>query len=520
MKKKSKANTAFNVIVTVLILGLVVYWSLDYFRVGMRVDVSRAVSDIAHAHEVAKARETLREQNDRQYVLDKIRTALDDPDGSIDGKIALLQTLRVFKDPRTVRLAVESDVPSTQRAAIWLRYGDQDIRDRAKQVVLDWLRDENAGARSKAVMLARNLKLEDAVPVLLELLDKKYTTQEDLETVRQALGALAVFKPKGLAAKLMKLARDPSQHEAIRGEALNAVAGLEDAPRDEITQMAIDIVKNPHAADTKPATRFIRGKALGVLRRPSYGSPEVWDALESVLLDTNDDDFITQRGCLNALGNSAPLDRVRKLLFDRRVYHHRYYALRIDVATALSALNVRERQTLQILNEYLVDQDADDKQHQVRQEGYLSLFVLTGAAYGVDQKELFQRRIRPIADPERAREYMWRSSFLRPGVARPQVEAVQQIVGDLATMKRIKQTYEQHQETILKAWEDAKKAAEKKDEGATKNKSGDEGEKKTDGASTDGGAPKDGGKGAEGGPKEGEEKTEGEPKEGPDKSDG
>jgi phage shock protein PspC (stress-responsive transcriptional regulator) len=477
MKKQSKANLVYNVIVIGVIIGLAVYWGWD--PLVRWLNVSKAVGDIATMRDTAKARETLREQNDRQYVLGKIHEALDDEDTSIDGKIALLQTLIEFKDARTVRLAVESDVPSTRRAAVWMRQGDGAVRDIAEKVVLDWLKDEGADSRSKAAILAKNFKFESAVPVLLELLDQRYTTDDGRETVRGALAALAELKPEGLAPKLMAMARDPQQHEAVRGEALNAVAGLEDAPREEVTQLAIDIVTDPKVADNKLAARILRGKALGVLRRPSYGSPKVWDALEGVLLDTNDDDEITQRGCLNALGNSAPLDRVRKLLLDRRVYRHPYFALRIDVATALAALNMRERQALQILNEYLVDQDAADRQHQVRQEGYLSLFVLTGASYGVDQKDLFQRRVRPISDPERTRAYMWRSSFLRPGVTKAQVEAVKRIVGDLATMKQIKQTYEQHQETILKAWEDEKKPPakdeEKKDEGAGKGETKDKG---------------------------------------------
>lgn len=498
MKKQSKGNTIYNVALIVAIVGIIGWWSWKEFRPDRWYNVNRAVDRIAQVRDVAKARETLRKQNDRQYVLDKLHAALDDDDTSIDGKIKLLETLAIFKDNRTVRLAVESKSPSTRRAAVWLRYGDPAVKDVAEKVVLDWLEDTDADARGKAVMLARNLKLQAAVPALLAILDEKYTTPDGHETVRQALAALAVFKPKGLSEKLMAIARDTSQDESIRGEALNTAASLDDAPHGEIEQMALDIVKD------KQATTFLRVKALGVLRRPSFGSPKVWDALEAVLLDTSDEDAITQRGCLNALGTSAPLDQVKKLLYDRRVYRHPYFAVRIDVATALAALNMRERRTLQILNEYLVDEDPKDRQHQVRQEGYLSLYVLTGIAYGIEEKDLFQRRVRPIPDPQRAREYIWRSSFLRPGITQPQAAAVQEIANDLATMKRIKQTYEQHQETILKAWEDQAKAAEKKNEGASKDDGNAAKDEPKDGEKTSDGEPKD-----EGQPKDGEKKDEG-----------
>ena len=45
----------------------------------------------------------------------------------------------------------------------------------------------------------------------------------------------------------------------------------------------------------------------------------------------------------------------------------------------------------------------------------------------------------------------------------------------LATMKRVKDTYEQHMETILQAWENEKKAAEKKDEPKDEGGADDEG---------------------------------------------
>ena len=57
---------------------------------------------------------------------------------------------------------------------------------------------------------------------------------------------------------------------------------------------------------------------------------------------------------------------------------HRYFGIRTDVAVGLGAMNVRERVALDILLQYLVDEDATDTMVNVRTEGWLSLWTLTG----------------------------------------------------------------------------------------------------------------------------------------------
>jgi len=262
------------------------------------------------------------------------------------------------------------------------------------------------------------------------------------------------------------MAENDRLQESLRAEALDTASALDDAPRDRIQAMAIRALKD------KDNSVFMRGKMTNVLRRKRYGDETAWEALESVLLDTEETKphFVTQRLCLNALGGRAPLDRVRKLLLDRRVYEHAYYAIHVDVSTGLVALGVRERVALDILTRYLTYDDPRDVGNQVRREAWLSLWILTGVMHGVEDERPFRRLPELIEDPRIAREYLFRHSHSRAGVTPQQIKALDEVTADLDAMRRIQKLYasERFVRDTLDRWreEAARKARKAKEKAA------------------------------------------------------
>jgi len=424
---------------------------------------TRAITDIKLNRKTTEARQKLLDSNDRRAALDAVKGALEEEGDTVQAKINLLQTLgpRWFNQPRVIQRAIDSEVPETRRAAAWLLYTDEDLEDRCREIALAWLRDAQADSRDKAVLLCRRMKVEEAVPVLLKVLETEPEDQPGLELLRQSLAALREFKPTGLADRLVAMAENGGLPESVRAEALDTVSTLDDAPRDRIQAMAIRTLKD------KDNSVFMRGKTTTVLKRKRYGDEKAWEALESVLLDSEETEphHVTQRLCLSALGARAPLDRVRKLLLDRRIYNHPYYAIHVDVCTGLTALNVRERVALDILTKYLMADDPRDVQNQVRREAWLSLWTLTGVMYGVKDKTLFRRPPAAIEDPRIAREYLFRHSHSRPGVTLQQIKALDEVTADLARMREIQETYGSPRvvQDTLDRWreaEEAKKARE------------------------------------------------------------
>jgi hypothetical protein len=205
----------------------------------------------------------------------------------------------------------------------------------------------------------------------------------------------------------------------------------------------------------------MRKKAALSLKR--FPEERAWSVLEKALLSETEEDHILQRQCLFALGESLPLDRMRKLLLDPRVYRNPYFGVRTDVATALAALNVREGIALDILCDYLVDEDPQDRDHAVRQDAWLSLWVFSGIAYGIEEQDLFRFPPRPFVDLEQAREFLFRHAQMRPGITVQQASAVKKMVADLAQMQKVRHTFSQTLKTqILAKWrEEAEKAAPK-----------------------------------------------------------
>lgn len=253
--------------------------------------------------------------------------------------------------------------------------------------------------------------------------------------------------------RLLAIAKNAELGDDERGAALDALGRSDDAPAEQVRAVALGLIRD------RAESTFVRAKAVFAMHSARYANEQVWRELEKRILDEKETDRIFQRDCLNILGTTVPLGRLKRLLARPEVHHNPYYAFRIDVATALSALDVREGFALDILCGYLVDMDPADRKFQVRQEAWLSLWTLTGTAHGAPQGlEGAPTRIR---DKRKARGLLWRSSFLRPGVRPSDVVALRKVTPDLERMRAAGAAYRNQREALVQAW-----AHERRDEAA------------------------------------------------------
>jgi hypothetical protein len=453
-------NKVFNRILAVIVVAVVVWLAWDYFRVGDRVTKWQALEDICSGRAVAQGRQDLLDLNDRAGVLKALREKLAESGDTIRCKKNYLQTLspQYFNQPRTINRALESEQAATRRAAASLRYGDPMLRDRCAEVALAWLKDDKADSRHDAVVVCRHLRLEEAVPAMLEVLDGVPETADELQLVEHSLAALKDFKPAGLSDRLLAIIANDDLDERMRGAALETIGRLDDAPKEKVQGIAIRLLTN------REENTFMRGKAVNVLRGKAYANEATWSVLEATVLDEQETNGIVQRSCFDALGATADLDRLEKLLFNRRVYTNPYFGFRIDVAAALAALNLRERVAFDILLEYLVDDDPQDTAFKVRQEAWLSLWTLAGETYGrfygLPQAEIFQRAPKPLRDRELARYYRSRTEHTRPGVTRDQIAVLRKLTPDLKQMKRIREEFDKRRAEVFDRWERERKEEE------------------------------------------------------------
>ncbi|HEX5136134.1 MAG TPA: collagen-like protein [Planctomycetota bacterium] len=431
--------------------------------------VHTAIQDLAAGKNVAKSRTALETLNDRAYVLEKLQEAIEDDAYGITGKYNLLGTLTMFNQPRAIRRALESTSLSTQRAACKLLWGEAEFKDRCGEIALAWLKDPAAEDRGTAAAVCGHLGLADAQAVLLDIVSKDPGTVGEQALFQRALAGIKEPKPPELVDRLFKLASDPAMDKDTRGIALESLQRTKGGARDRVLQLSIDILKDQ---DGDP---ILRMKAALGLR--DFPEDRAWDALEAVLVSDKEDDRTLQRNCLFALGQMEPadeavgrrfIDRLRKLLVDRRVYNNPYFAIKVDVATALCALNAREPITLDIMDEYLVDEDPQDKQHLARQEAWLTLWTLTGLLPpDLPQPELFQRPPPPFSDPLAARDFLFRRASHRPGISVEQAAMVARIADNLALMQKTRQIHQGQRAAILEKWRREAEEAEKKEASGT-----------------------------------------------------
>lgn len=440
--KKLLSKKAVLTIAGVAIAGATVLIVWNVFDIGTRMTLSGAINDILAGRNVGQARQALHDlakETGRAEVIAALKEAVGEDTDSVQGKMNLIDALSAFKEPRAVRRALGSKSVSSRRAAAWKFHADKSVKDSVRTTVIEWIRDDNADKRGLAAMIVNKLQISECIPALYGAIKSTPETNEQLQFAQQALDALATFKPDGLAERVMEIAEDEEQHSMLRGRAFRVAIRLDDVPFEKLQGLLLRIVKNPEA------NNILRNMAAGVLRGEKFGNADAWTVLEAVLLSEGDDPVI-QRGCLYALGDHAPLERIKNLLLDRRVYNHAYFGIRVDVASGLAALHVQEKLALEIMCTYMVDEDDNDKDLLVSQEGFLTFWALTGLAAGIAEQvahtdlevvvRLFQRTPKAIPSEEGIRKYLWSASFLRLGVSQKMVEAVQQLTtSNLAKVK-------------------------------------------------------------------------------------
>ncbi|MHC4933100.1 MAG: HEAT repeat domain-containing protein [Planctomycetota bacterium] len=448
MKKLLKSKI-LNWILIAVIVVLALKLGNDQFQWTNRWDVARAVDDILAGHETAKARQALRDAENRGLVIEELKDALESEKGTVKGKIEIIRTLNNWREVRVARRALHSTNLETRRAAAWFYHGSEANQEEVKGVVLDWLGDGDADGRSMAAQLVGQLKIEEAVPVLIEALDRGASTRAETNFLVGAMSALAALKPEGLGPRILKIAEDTGADVDLRRMAFMHLGRMKDVPREQVQQLMLSTL-----ADSKSGN-LLRNHAASALANKDLADENVWKALEEALLAPGGDQVV-QRTCLRALGESAPLDRVRGILLDRRVYGHPYFAIRVDVATGLAALGVKERIALDLLTDFLVDEDRNDTQLLVRQEGWLSLWTLSRRVILPDKfqdsKKLFSNPPGAFKDEEKIRETLFKPSFTRPGVTNLMVDALKPVASDLDEMKRIRQVFNQQKDDIVASW--------------------------------------------------------------------
>lgn len=438
MKKwlDNKIVTRILAVGVVIALGAIVWKVLE-----PRIALSQAIDDLREGRQPSRAKESLRLREDRGEVVAALKEALDEEGGTVQGKIAILETLESFQETRPVRRAIESPSLSTRRAAAFRSHADPALKDRIRPIVLDWLGDEEADGRDRAALLCGVLRIEEAVPALLRILEERGPDP----LVGNALNALTNLEAEGLGPKALAVAQDPALDARVRGAAFDVLGRREDVPQADVQALMIATLR-----DRRPENNILRNKATGVLQRSQFANEEAWTALREALFDDQERDgpgttaernfrWVIQRGCLRALGRTYPLDRYEELLLDRRIYRHPYFAIRVDVATSMGVLRMKKRIALGILAEYLVDEDPSDTTGLVRQEAWLTFWTLTGFRDGVAKPELFREPPRELPDEATKRDYLFSTHHGRAGVSVEQVGAAREYTSDLAAMRTLRQ---------------------------------------------------------------------------------
>ncbi len=443
----------WNLILSLIIAVLagVVLWRV--FDVGTKWEISRAVSDLKSRSKADDARERLFATNYRGAVLDALSEALEESGGTPDEKIEIISTLLQYKAPAPVERALASENVTTRYAAGYVLYRRRADEDACKKIALEWLNDRSVGSRALAVTMAKDLGLKEAVPMMLEIID---SPKNDVAETRAALYALSVLKPPGVADRLLKLiSNDAGQSTDVVGVALGAVnrLNLSDTERESLRKTLVAMLKD------KGAGTILRMRAAQELARDSYNTPDTVEAVEGVLL--SDEQPQVQRVCLKRAAQFGGHERIKELLHDRRVYKHPYTFIRHDVSIALQGMQMRDKLTFDILCDYLVDDSADDTNHILRQDAWLSLWLLTGIVHGIQENDLFRKAPRYSERPAAIND-LFRLAHRAGVVSIPMRKAIAAHVGDLKEMKATRQVLQAKWPEVQARWEKQRADAEEK----------------------------------------------------------
>jgi len=433
-------------------IGILAWRSLG---LTAKLKAGRAIANLMARNHVDEARKTLFDLNDRKLVIGELTDALDSDEDNVGGKGELLATLHVLKETGVIRRAIDSDSASTRRAAAAYFSNDESLRPQVSKIVLDWLNDAGASDRRYAAQLSSRLQLTDAIPSLRAALERTPRTTAEEELAVDSLNALASLDPDGIGDTAFRLASDGNTAEQVRSAAFYALSRAKNVPKEKTRALALKVLKDPAQSN------LIRSSATAILQRKEMADDEVWDALEQVLVSRDEEDYAVQRMCLNAIGVAAPMDRLERVLLRPEVYGHDYFGVRTDVATAVSAMNLRKPLVYDVMLDYLVYEDPQDPkipkdtQHLVRAEAWATLWTLTGMMAGVDKPELFKKQPAPLIGETRIRQGLWDSQWRRPGFTQGMWNELKEQAGDLEQMKRVRDLYTSAKGTILDRWKAA-----------------------------------------------------------------
>ncbi|MFI5403077.1 MAG: hypothetical protein ACHQ1G_09085, partial [Planctomycetota bacterium] len=359
------------------------------------------------------AERTLKGLPDRAQVIEEAERVLEDKKLGIRGKRRVLLMLSRLERGDLVAKALDSTVVSTRRAAAQLLAGMPELAEPANAILLAWIAEEPPPDFPLLVEACKSAKLAETGPWLRKVLEAPDTPPQ---TFAIALAALAPSRSPDLAEIVKKRLADPKE-DPTRIEA--CIEALEEFPNLPADELLLPWLRQRDA-------RVVRLKAVFAIRDPA--------AHRAVLLDRNETDSILQRNCLYRLMESLDDAALLELLRDPRVTRHSYFAIRVDVCTALACVEGAGAPDVPLLLDYLVDEDAQDKTHIVRAEAWLTLWTLTGEMRGAQGD--FAK-----PPPRGGREFRGRRGQLRDGVGPELVRELERLAKDLEHMRTVRAAY-------------------------------------------------------------------------------
>jgi hypothetical protein len=422
------SKKSFPIVLLVAVGAIALYVVAGQLDLVSKWKVASSVDDLIHGRNLEVAIKSLRE-TPRGPTIEALKEAIGDDEGTPWGKVNALQLLSQFKEERIVNRAIESNVSTTQRGAAYLRQGDQAVQKQAGDIALAWLKDGQAQDRHLAAMILRTTNRRDAIPDLVAVLKAEGGKPESARVIVHALGALAIFKPDNITADVMKLASDKNGDDRVRTEAFRVLTQLDDAPRDELRALLLLVARD------KETKNYIRHSAVSLIGLKKNATEEGWKVLKEILFDEDEEDAIFQRTALRSLARSYPLDQLPAILLDRRVYTHKYFGIRTDVAAGLGNLRNQviadeknRRLALDVLCQLMEDNDDKDFSDNVVRQAWISYWQLTKSVIIPDKyaasRALFMKVPPIFGEEDTLRTYLFSISHGNPQVSEAQVRAL------------------------------------------------------------------------------------------------
>ncbi|MFB3065702.1 MAG: HEAT repeat domain-containing protein, partial [Planctomycetota bacterium] len=376
---------------------------------------------------------------DRPGTLEVLSEYLNKDDDNIDGKVRLVSILLRWKQAHIVRRAFSSGPLSARRAVTARLYYAEGYQKKARTVTLEWLKDPGAPARHLAIEVAGRIRLSEALPVVQGILEKPPQGEQETLDFEAALRALPQLAPRTAGETALRVARDKRYTPSVHRAALSVLRRSEQVPVNEVRDLLISYLLDPRE------DKHVRTTAAVDLKMQRYAGEKTWKALEEILLeqDVPLEQIVRQRSALTSLGAHMPLDRLKQLVTNRRVYTHRYLYIRQDAAVAMALLGMKDKVTFDILTGHLTHTEQKGSPYQrdaylVRREAWISLWSLFHMMAEPPRPEMFQKPPRaPAARPKDL--FPW--AFKRPGVTRSMMKEIDPVAKDLKSMKRIQHRY-------------------------------------------------------------------------------